>query len=130
MVQYSVNIGKITNFGMFGFDARNMSYDPALALSTANQDGLLLFAELDSLVTPSINLEQLQAIFEGETPPRISTYTLRGANHAFQIVPDICSQRTPNLSPEYFEIIGSWLATYVNASPKNTTASAVAISTH
>jgi hypothetical protein len=28
MVSLSISIGELTNFGMFGFDARNMDYDP------------------------------------------------------------------------------------------------------
>lgn len=99
-IDLSIKIGNLTNFGMFGFDARNMGFDPRSALLTVNAPGLLVYAENDRLVTPSLNLERLDEIFNGEIPSYLKTVTIDGANHSFRLVETPCDYSD---DPTYFE---------------------------
>jgi len=46
-VGLSISIGELTDFGFFGFDARNMAYDPRKAIQTVRNPGLFVYAEND-----------------------------------------------------------------------------------
>lgn len=112
-IDLSIKIGDLTNFGMFGFDARNMGYDPQLALQTIQVPGLLVYAENDSLVTPSLNIEQLDEIFSGEVPDHLSTVVIEDATHSFTLSDTVCvsyEERTQlPQSEEVVSVLNNWL---------------------
>jgi len=112
-IDVSISIGKITDFGFPGFDARNMSYDPRNALKTVQSPGLFVYAENDNQVTPAPNLERMNEIFENDVPENLSVSVIDDANHAFQLVNDPCVAReNPELqqSEQLVEVLHTWLA--------------------
>jgi uncharacterized protein len=110
LVDLSVKIGKRTNFGFFGFDARNMDYDPREALLKVQSPGLYAFGEHDALVTPALNLERLEEIFDGAVPENLHAVTIANATHGYKIVDDPCENPADKpLSDELTNIINNWL---------------------
>jgi len=106
--------GKVIPFGMFGFDAGIIEYDPEEALQTVRSPGLFVFAENDRLVTPDLNLDRLDEIFDGDVPEHLTAVTISGANHSFILVNDPC-EVVPNpyerpQSAELVEMLNDWLA--------------------
>jgi uncharacterized protein len=110
MIDISIAIGNLTNFGFFGFDARNMDYDPRDALLNVESPGLYAFAENDVLVTPALNIERLEEIFSGNVPAHLSTVVIDKATHGFRIVNDPCEvlDKQP-ISEELVEVLNNWL---------------------
>ncbi len=53
-----VSIGQMTSFGMFGFDARTIGYDPREALRTVQCPGLFIYGEHDRLVPADANIDR------------------------------------------------------------------------
>ena len=111
--QFGIKIGKLTNFGMFGFDARIFSYDPTEALKTVTCPGLLLYAENDDQVTPSVNLDRLYSIFDNNPPENLTTVIIKGATHAFRLVNDPCDSwvnvADQSQSEELIIVLNDWL---------------------
>jgi pimeloyl-ACP methyl ester carboxylesterase len=112
-IDLSIKIGNLTNFGFFGFDARNMGYDPRSALQTVQMPGLFIYGENDDQVTPAPNIERLEAIFDGEVPQNLSTVVIDAASHAFLLVDNPCeSWNNPEeleQSAQLAEVLNSWL---------------------
>ena len=106
-----IKVGEVVPFGMFGFDAAFMSYDPWDALTTVSNPGLLVYAEHDRLVTPSVSLDRLDEMFDGTAPDHLTTITIARANHGFQLVSDPCDPRDPDLplSDELTIVLNDWL---------------------
>ena len=50
--ELGMKIGKVTNFGLLGFDYRSMSFDPRNGLKTVKSPGLFIFGENDILAIP------------------------------------------------------------------------------
>jgi pimeloyl-ACP methyl ester carboxylesterase len=113
LVDLSIKIGKLTNFGYYGFDARNMGYDPRDILQTIHTPGLFIYGENDTLVTPSLNIDRMNEIFDNNTPENFSIETIDGATHIFRLVDDPCqSFENPKefeMSEQLTEVISSWL---------------------
>jgi len=113
LVDLSIKIGKITNFGFFGFDARNMGYDPQVALQTVQMPGMFIYAENDDQVTPSPNLERMNEIFENDVPDNLSSVVIAGATHAFRLVTDPCESwvniEEQQQSQQLTEVLHDWL---------------------
>jgi pimeloyl-ACP methyl ester carboxylesterase len=113
LVDISISIGAATNFGMFGFDARNMSYDPRNALKNINSPGLLVYADNDALVTPALNIERLTEIFDHDIPDNFSVAVVDDATHIFHLVNDPCdsfeNSEGREQSEQLTEILNTWL---------------------
>lgn len=113
LVDLSINIGKLTNFGYFGFDARNMGYDPRDILQTIQSPGLFIYGENDALVTPSLNIDRMNEIFDNNIPENLSIETIDDATHIFRLVDNTCgSFENPEqfqLSKQLTEVIDTWL---------------------
>jgi pimeloyl-ACP methyl ester carboxylesterase len=113
LVQVSKRIGEITNFGMFGLDARIMGYDPTTALTTVQSPGLLVYAENDDQVTPSVSIDRLNEIFDNQVPSNIQVAVIDGASHAFRLVDDPCDSwvqpENQAQSVQLAEVLHSWL---------------------
>ena len=109
----SMKIGNLTNFGMFGFDARNMGYDPRQAIKTVEMPGLFVFAENDDLVTPALNIERLEEIFDNDVPANLTTVVVDQATHKFRLVETPCESwinpEEQEQSAELSEILNDWL---------------------
>ena len=109
-IDLSVSIGNSTNFGMFGFDARNMDYDPRDALQIVKSPGLYLLAENDALVSPVLNIERLDEIFDGNVPANLSTVVIDNSTHGYKVVNNPCeSSIDKELSEELVEVLNNWL---------------------
>lgn len=113
-VELSISIGEVTNFGFFGFDARNMSYDPRNALKTVQSPGLLIYAENDDQVTPSLNIDRLSEIFDNNVPDNLSSVVIDGATHAFRLANDPCESwenvEEQHQTEQLVEVLHTWLA--------------------
>jgi len=113
-VELSISIGEITDFGFFGFDARNMSYDPRDALKTIQSPGLFVYAENDDQVTPGPNIDRMNEIFENEIPEQISVVVINDASHAFRLVDDPCDSwvnpEQQEQSEQLVDVLHAWLA--------------------
>ena len=107
-------LGKMTNFGMMGFDYRSMSFDPKASLQRVKSPGLYILGENDILVVPENNLERLDEIFPGGLPENLSVTVAEGATHIFRMVNEPCdSIKDPTQyeqSQEVVEILNAWLA--------------------
>jgi pimeloyl-ACP methyl ester carboxylesterase len=114
MVNLGISIGELTNFGQFGFDARNMGYDPRKALLTYRNPGLFVYAENDNMVTPALNIERMEEIFDGNVPANLKLVVIDGATHAFRLVDDPCEYleypEEQEKSRQLSEVLHSWLA--------------------
>ena len=114
MVNYSMSIGELTNFGMFGFDARNMGYDPREAIQTVRNPGLFVYAENDDQVTPSLNIDRMNDIFNNDVPEHLKVVVIDNATHAFRLVNEPCeswaSVEEQVQSEQLIEVLGAWLA--------------------
>jgi len=112
-IDTSIAIGKATDFGFPGFDARNMSYDPRDALKTVQSPGLFVYGEHDDQVTPAPNLERMNEIFENDVPDNLSSVVIVGATHAFRLVTDPCESwvniEQQEQSAEMIDILNDWL---------------------
>jgi pimeloyl-ACP methyl ester carboxylesterase len=110
LIDLSIKIGNLTNFG---FDARNMEYDPQLALQTVEMPGVFIFAENDDQVTPALNIERLETIFDGEVPLNLSTVIIDAASHRFLLVDNPCVSRInpeeKEQSAQLTEVLNAWL---------------------
>ena len=113
-IDSSISIGKITDFGFPGFDARNMSYDPRNALKTVQSPGLFVYGEHDDQVTPAPNLDRMNEIFENDVPDNLSSVVIAGATHAFRLVDDPCNSwvnvEGQEQSEQLVEVLNAWLA--------------------
>jgi len=113
-VNLGISIGELTNFGMYGFDARNMRYDPRKALQTVQTPGLFVYAENDNMVTPALNIERMEEIFDGNVPTNLNMVVIDGATHIFRLVDDPCeSWENPEeqeQSGQLIEVLHTWLA--------------------
>ena len=113
LTQLGVQLGKLTDFGMFGLDARIFPYDPADALRTVESPGLLVYAENDDQVTPALSLDRLNELFDGNVPDNLTTVVIDDATHAFRLVSDPCEswvdvQSQPQ-STELTMVLNNWL---------------------
>jgi uncharacterized protein len=112
-IDVSMKIGERTNFGMFGFDARNMGYDPRNAIGTVQNPGLFIYAEHDDQVTPSINIDRMNEIFDNNLPEHIGVITIDGSSHAFRLVSNPCESwvnpEEQKQSKQLIEVLNQWL---------------------
>lgn len=113
IVKQSISIGEMTNFGMFGFDARNMGYDPREAIQTVQNPGLFVYAENDDQVTPSLSIDRLNEIFNNDVPEYLNTVVIDKASHAFLLVNDPCESRVnveeKMQSEQLSDVLNNWL---------------------
>jgi len=114
MVDLSISIGELTDFGFFGFDARNMAYDPREPIQTVRNPGLFVYAENDDQVTPSINTDRMNEIFNNAVPEYLNIVVIDGASHAFRLVNDPCASwvnvEEQAQSEQLTEVLNGWLA--------------------
>ena len=107
-------VGEVIPFGMFGFDAGIIGYDPADALQTVRSPGLFVFGENDFLVDAEKNLERFEVIFGGSPPDHLSTVVIANATHGFRVVDDPCLSSEEALeqpfSDELTTVLHNWLA--------------------
>lgn len=113
MVDLSISIGEVTDFGFYGFDARNMSYDPRNALKTIQSPGLFVYAENDDQVTPAPNIDRMNEIFNNDVPEHFSVVVIDGATHAFRLVNDPCESwvnpEEQEQSGQLIAVLNDWL---------------------
>lgn len=113
-IDSSISIGKITDFGFPGFDARNMSYDPRNALKTVQSPGLFVYGENDDQVTPAPNIERMNEIFKNDVPEHFTEVVIEDASHAFRLVSDPCESwvnvEEQEQSAQLAEVLHDWLA--------------------
>jgi pimeloyl-ACP methyl ester carboxylesterase len=112
--ELGLKIGKLTNFGLLGFDYRAMGFDPKASLQQVESPGLIIFGENDILVVPDENLERLDEIFDGNVPDNLNVVVSEGATHSFRMVNTPCdSWNDPTQyeqSTEVVTILNGWLA--------------------
>ena len=113
MVNFSISIGELTNSGMFGFDARNMDYDPRKALQTVQNPGLFVYAENDNQVTPSLSIDRMNEFFDNNIPEHLGLVVIDDATHGFRLVNDPCeslvNRETQEQSEQLREVLHAWL---------------------
>lgn len=113
MVYLSISIGELTDFGFFGFDARNMAYDPRNALKTVRSPGLFVYAENDDQVTPSLNIDRMNEIFDSKVPEHLNVVVIDNASHAFRLVNDPCESwvnvEDQEQSAQLIVVLNDWL---------------------
>ena len=111
---FSVKVGKVTNFGLLGFDYRSMGFDPRNALRTVESPGLFIFGENDILVIPDKNIERMNDIFDGNMPDNLTMAVVKDATHSFRLVNHPCDSwndpRQYEQSTEVVAILNNWLA--------------------
>ena len=114
MVDFSISIGKLTNFGFFGFDARNMAYDPREALQIVQSPGLFIYAEHDDQVTPFLSIDRMNEIYDNKVPEHFSMLVIDDATHAFRLVNDPCESwinvEEQVQSEQLTEVLNVWLS--------------------
>ena len=112
--ELGLEVGRITNFGLLGFDYRAMGFNPRTALQTATSPGLFIFGEHDILVIPDKNIERLHEIFGDDLPDNLSVAVAERAAHDFRLVDTPChSYNEPTQyeqSAEVIEVLNGWLA--------------------
>lgn len=102
--------GETIPFGMFGFDAGIIDYDPAEALQQVQSPALFVYAELDWMVTPAWSFNRLDEIFEGDVPEHFTGVTISGVNHSFHLVETACKQPAEEIiSSELITLLNDWL---------------------
>jgi pimeloyl-ACP methyl ester carboxylesterase len=113
MVNLSISIGELTNFGYFGFDARNMGYDPREAIRTVRNPGLFVYAENDDQVSPTLNVDRMNDIFDDDMPEHLTVVVIDNATHAFRLVNDPCESwvdvEEQVQSEQLTEVLEAWL---------------------
>jgi len=113
MTELGNKIGKITNFGLLGFDYRSQDFDPRNYLQEVEIPGLYIYGENDLLVLPDTNLERLDEIFEGGLPDNLTVTVAEDATHQYRLVNDPCdSWNNPTQleqSTEVIDILNDWL---------------------
>jgi len=112
--ELGIKIGKVTNFGLLGFDYRSMSFDPRESIKNVKSPGLFIFGENDILVLPDKNIERMNKIFAGNIPDNLTMSIAKKATHSFRIVDAPCdSWKEPSqydTSDEVVVILDNWLA--------------------
>lgn len=113
MTRLGARVGETIPFGMFGFDAGIIDYDPADALQTVQSPGLFVYAEMDWMVTPAWSLDRLDTLFPEGLPANLTAKTIAGVNHSFLLVEEMCTPQTEaaenGLSPELTAELNAWL---------------------
>ena len=108
------SIGKVIPFGMLGFDAGIIDYDPDEILRTVDSPGLLVFAERDALVDAVRNTQTFYNIFDGRPPDHLNIITIKESNHIFRIVEHACvsyeDSQKRQLSDELTVKLDEWLS--------------------
>jgi pimeloyl-ACP methyl ester carboxylesterase len=111
--ELGMKIGKVTNFGLLGFDYRSMGFDPRNALKTVESPGLFIFGENDILVIPDSNIERMNETFNGNVPDNLRMVVAKNATHSFRIVDHPCDSwndpRQYETSKEVVAILNDWL---------------------
>jgi len=106
----AAKIGETIPFGMFGFDAGVIDYDPGEALQQVQSPALFVYAERDWMVTPSWSLDRLDEIFAGNVPEHFTAVTIPGVSHSFQHVETTCTPPAEStISPELIAQLNNWL---------------------
>lgn len=112
LTRLGADIGKKIPFGMFGFDASIIDFDPADVLQQVQSPALFVYAERDWMVTPAWSLDRLDEIFAGELPEHFTAVTIPGVNHSFQNVETTCTPPAKStISPELISQLNNWLDT-------------------
>ena len=113
MTELGNKIGKITNFGLLGFDYRSQDFDPRNYLQEVEIPGLYIYGENDLLVLPDTNLERMDEIFEDGLPENLTITVADGATHQYRLVNDPCdSWNNPTQfeqSTQVIDILNDWL---------------------
>jgi len=114
LTRIGLKLGELTRFGSWYHDFLLFSYDPVDALRTVGSPGLLVYAENDDQVTPQLNLDRLDELYDGQLPDHLTTVVLEGATHAFRLVDDPCDSwgnvPAQPRSEELVVVLNDWLA--------------------
>lgn len=111
LTRMSARVGETIPFGLFGFDAGIIDYDPTEALRQVKSPALFVYAERDWMVTPSWSLDRLDEIFAGNVPGHFTAVTISGVSHGFQHVESTCTPPAEaTISPELIAQLNNWLA--------------------
>jgi pimeloyl-ACP methyl ester carboxylesterase len=106
-------VGGIIPFGVIGFDAGIINYDPEDALRNARQPGLFVFGEFDLFVPPESSLDRIQGLFGTDVPGNLSFLITPQANHRFKVVTSRCPDpediERARFSPELSHALDNWL---------------------
>ena len=115
--RFGASVGEVIPFGMFGFDAGIIGYDPREAVQTVRSPGLLIFGEHDRLVPADANVERFHAVFDGLPPAHLTCTTIPKATHCFRVTESVFS--TPDaagngpevgpLSDDLGTVLRNWL---------------------
>lgn len=108
-----LKLGELTHFGSWYHDVLLFGYDPADALQAVESPGLLVYAENDDQVTPQVNLDHLDELFDGSPPDHLTTVVIDDATHAFRLVDNPCESwvdvtEQPQ-SEELVVVLNDWL---------------------
>jgi hypothetical protein len=113
MTRLGIKIGKLTNFGLLGFDARSMEYDPRDAIQSFDRPAQFVYAEHDILVTPSINIVRMREIFRNDIPQYIDVAVIDRATHSFTLMdnPYDAGNKPADLaqSSQLVDVLNAWL---------------------
>ena len=115
--RFGASVGEVIPFGMFGFDAGIMGYDPREAVQAVRSPGLFIFGEHDRLVPADANVERFHAVFDGLPPAHLTCATIPKTTHCFRVAESIFS--TPDaagngpevgpLSDDLGTVLKNWL---------------------
>jgi hypothetical protein len=111
-LRFGVSVGERTGFGMFGFDARVVGYDPREAIQTVRSPGLFVFGEHDRLVPADANVERFNEIFDGQPPEHLGYCIVPKATHTFRVTDGLCAEGVPKdypLSDALATLLKDWL---------------------
>jgi pimeloyl-ACP methyl ester carboxylesterase len=106
-------VGSVLPFGVIGFDANIIDYDPEDAVRTAGQPGLFAFGEYDPFVPPESSQQRVDQLFGTLPPDNFTFVTISQANHRFKVVDSMCASPDIASSAEFSEqltaVLGEWL---------------------
>src|SRR5690606_24386745 len=90
---------------------RIKDFSPSSYLLNIKKPLLLMFAENDALVNPSLSIEELKKIFPGGIPRNIDIHVSSGLDHSFRISPLCYKGKYSDLqySKKSREIIKDWI---------------------
>lgn len=101
--------------------AKEIRHDPLATLAAVKQPALVIYGSVDPWVPAQISVERLRA--SSPQHPNVEVVVITGADHAMatsvsaadQIDPVLSAKEAPQ-SPEYFALLGAWLAKHRFAS--------------
>ena len=114
LTRLGASIGSLLPFGVIGFDASIIDYDPEDALRTAEQPGLFAFGEYDPFVPPESSQQRVGQLFGNIPPENLTFVTISQANHRFKVVDSMCVSPDIASSAKFSEQLTAEMREWLN----------------